>query len=58
MSEVEDLKSQIEAIQSYSVKREVKLNLSYKNYQQEPSIFGVQGAFSRLTTQIIERPLV
>jgi macrolide transport system ATP-binding/permease protein len=45
LEEVLKLYEQIPAIQKYAVKREVKLNFSFRNTQQEPKIFGVQGDF-------------
>lgn len=48
LDEVLKLNDQIDAIQAYSVKREIKLHLSYRNYQQEPSIYGIQGDFLKV----------
>lgn len=45
LDEVYKLREQIPAIQKYAVKREIKLNFNYRNTQQEPKIFGVQGDF-------------
>lgn len=45
LDEVLKLYEQISAIKKYAVKREIKLNFSFRNTQQDPKIFGVQGDF-------------
>jgi len=48
LDEVMALTQQIPTIQSYAVKREVKLNFVFGNFQQDPQIYGVQGDFLKV----------